>query len=109
VGEQLEVKGPRASQSDIADSDSAQTFTATLDFELEFVAGFGGPDTAALAFAVMQKHGSAVIREEETVFTAPNFADAADLFRHYAASATSETMQKIRAPRGSAPLERAAS
>jgi hypothetical protein len=101
VGEQLEVKGPRASQSDIADSDSAQTFTATLDFELEFVAGFGGPDTAALAFAVMQKHGSAVIREEETVFTAPNFADAADLFRHYAASATSETMQKIRAPRGS--------
>ena len=44
----------------------------------------------------MQKHGSAVIREEETVFTAPNFADAADLFRHYAASATSETMQKIR-------------
>ena len=101
VGEQLEVKGPRASQSDIADSDSAQTFTATPDFELEFVAGFGGPDTAALAFAVMQKHGSAVIREEETVFTAPNFADAADLFRHYAASATSETMQKIRAPRGS--------
>jgi hypothetical protein len=99
VGEQSEVKGPRASQSDIADSDSAQTFTATLDFELEFVAGFGGPDTAALAFAVMQKHGSAVIREEETVFTAPNFADAADLFRHYAASATSETMQKIRAAR----------
>ena len=76
----MEVKGPRAFQSDIADSDSAQTFTATLDFELEFVAGFGGPDTAALAFAVMQKHGSAVIREEETVFTAPNFADAADLF-----------------------------
>jgi hypothetical protein len=27
----------------IADSDSAQTFTATLDFELEFVAGFGVP------------------------------------------------------------------
>ena len=49
----MEVKGPRASQSDIADSDSAQTFTATLDFELEFVAGVGGgPDTAALAFAV---------------------------------------------------------
>lgn len=95
----MEVKGPRASQSDIADSDSAQTFTATLDFKLEFVAGFGGPDTAALAFAVMQKHGSAVIREKETVFTAPNFADAADLFRHYAASATSETMQKIRAAR----------
>jgi hypothetical protein len=30
----------------------------------------------------MQKHGVAVTREEETVFTALNFADAADLFRH---------------------------